>query len=141
MTTSSREDGLRQAIERTREQLGDTVEALVHKADVPVRVKDKVHDAKETVHVKAEELTQQAQAKAGNVKQHVHEGTEAFQAKAGEVALQAKRLTHQVLGTLPPPVAARIEPLMATARQRPLPTAVVAVGVFLMLRHLLRRNG
>jgi len=50
MTTSSREDGLRQDVEPTREQLRDTrtLEALVHKANVPGGVKDKVHDAKET---------------------------------------------------------------------------------------------
>jgi len=86
-------------------------------------------------------VKQQAQAKAGNVKQHVHEGTEALQAKAGEMALQAKRLTHQALGKLSQPVAARIELLMATARQRPLPGAAFVVGGFLVLRRLLRRNG
>jgi len=37
MTASSAEDELRQDIERTRAQLGDTVEALAHKADVPAR--------------------------------------------------------------------------------------------------------
>jgi hypothetical protein len=37
-------------------------------------------------------------------------------------------------------VAARIEPLMATAKQRPLPTAAVAAGLFLVLRRLLRRS-
>lgn len=128
MITSSRENGLRQDIERTREQLGDTLEVLFHKVNAPV-------------HVKAGEVKQQAQAKVENIKQHVHEGIEALQAKAGEVALQAKRLTPQALGEFPPPVAARIKPLMATARQRPLPTAAVVVGGLLVLRRLLRRNG
>ncbi|MDQ4010144.1 MAG: DUF3618 domain-containing protein [Actinomycetota bacterium] len=127
MTSSSREDEIRQNIERTREQLGDTVEALAHKADVPARVKDKVHDTKETAQVKAEEVIQQ-----------VLEGTEPLQAKAGEMALQAQRLIHQALEKLPPPVAERIEPLIATARQRPLPAAAVAVAVLLVLRRLLR---
>ena len=58
MTASSREEEIRQDIERTREQLGDTVEALAYKADVPARLKDKVHDTKETVQVKAEVVTQ-----------------------------------------------------------------------------------
>ena len=53
MTTSTREHELHQDIERTREQLGDTVQALVHKVDVPARVKDKVHDTKETVQAKS----------------------------------------------------------------------------------------
>ena len=129
MTSSSREDELRQDIERTRAQLGDTVEALAHKVDVPARVKDKVEDTKETVQLKAEEVTQQ-----------VLESTEPLQAKAGEMALRAERLIHQALEKLPPPVAERIEPLIATARQRPLPAAAVAVAVLLVLRRLLRRN-
>ncbi|HZA17679.1 MAG TPA: DUF3618 domain-containing protein [Pseudonocardiaceae bacterium] len=129
MTSSSREDELRQDIERTRAQLGDTVEALAHKADVPARVKDKVHDTKETVQLKAEEVTE-----------HVLEGTEALQARATEMASQTERLIHQALEKLPPPVAQRIEPLIATARQRPLPAAVVAVAVLLVLRRLLRSN-
>lgn len=107
--------------------------------DVAARVKDKVLDTKETVQVKTEEVKQQAQAKAEEVKQHVQGGTEVLQAKAGEVALQAKSLTDQVRGKLPPPVAARSEQLVATARQRPLPTAAVAVVVLLVLRLVLRR--
>lgn len=126
MTPSAREDELRQDIERTREQLGDTVEALAHKVDVPARVKEKVHDT--------------VQATSEEVKQQVYEGTEALQATAGELALQVERLIHQALEKLPPPVAARIEPLIVTARQRPLPTAAIAVGVLLVLRRLLRRN-
>ena len=129
MTTSSREEEIRQDIERTREQLGDTVEALAHKVDVPARVKDKVHETKETVQVKAEEVTQQ-----------VLEGTEALQAKAVEVTQRAEHVIGQGLDKLPPPMAARIEPLVAAAKQRPLPAAAVAVAVLLVLRRLLRRK-
>lgn len=132
MTTSAREEEIRQDIERTREQLGDTVEALAHKVDVPARVK-------ETVQVKAEEVKQQAQAKAEEVTERVLEGTGALQAKAAEVAQHAEHLIDQALGKLPPPVAARIEPLMAPVRQRPLPVVAVAVGVLLVLRLVLRR--
>jgi hypothetical protein len=133
MTTSAREEEIRQDIERTRERLGDTVEALAHKVDVPARVK-------ETVQIKTEEIKQQAQAKAEEVTQHVLEGTEALQTKAGEVAQQAEHVIDQALDKLPPPVAARIEPLMAAAKQRPLPAVAVAVGVLLVLRRLLRRK-
>jgi DNA repair exonuclease SbcCD ATPase subunit len=132
MTTSSREEEIRQDIERTREQLGDTVEALAHKVDVPARVK-------ETVHVKTEEVKQQAQAKAEEVTEQVLQGTEALQAKAAEVAQHAERLIDQGLGKLPPPVATRIEPLIDTAKQRPLPAVAVATGVLLVLRLVLRR--
>jgi hypothetical protein len=106
MTSSSPEDEIRQDIERTRAQLGQTVEALAHKVDVPARVKDKVHDTKQTVQVKTDQATQ-----------HLQESIPALQAKAGEMASQAERLIHQALEKLPPPVAERIEPLIATARQ------------------------
>jgi hypothetical protein len=101
--------------------------------DVALRVKDKVFDAKETV-----------QGTADAVKQQVYQGTEALHTTAGKVASQAKNLTQQAAGALLPPVAARIEPLMTTARQRPLPTAAVAIVVVfvlqLVLRRLLREN-
>ncbi|MDQ2789951.1 MAG: DUF3618 domain-containing protein [Actinomycetota bacterium] len=132
MTTSAREEEIRQDIERTREQLGDTVEALAHKVDVPARVK-------ETVQVKTEEVKQQVQAKAEEVTEQVLEGTDALQAKAAEVAQHAEYLIEQGLGKLPPPVAARIEPLIVAAKQRPLPVVAVAVGVLLVLRLVLRR--
>lgn len=129
MTASSREEEIRKDIERTRAQLGHTVEALAHKVDVPARVKDKMHDTKETVQVKAEVVTQQ-----------VLERTAALQAKASEVTQQAERLIHETLEKLPLPVAARIEPLVVAARQQPLAAAAIAVGVLLVLRRLLRRK-
>jgi hypothetical protein len=129
MSASSREEEIRKDIERTRAQLGHTVEALAHKVDVPARVKDKMHDTKETVQVKAEVVTQQ-----------VLERTAALQAKASEVTQQAERLIHETLEKLPPPVAARIEPLVVAARQQPLAAAAIAVGVLLVLRRLLRRK-
>ncbi|MGB8960510.1 MAG: DUF3618 domain-containing protein [Pseudonocardiaceae bacterium] len=129
MTALSPEDEIRKDIERTRAQLGATVEALAHKADVPARVKDKVQDTKETVQGKAEEVTLQ-----------VLEGTAVLQAKAGELAQQADRLLREALEKLPPPVAERIEPLVTAAKQRPLIAAAVAVVVLWVLRGLLRRN-
>jgi hypothetical protein len=129
MTASSREEEIRRDIERTREQLGETVEALAHKVDVPVRMQEKVHETKETVQVKAQEVTQ-----------HLIESTGTLQAKAGEVTQHADHLVQEALVKLPPPVAARIEPLIAAAKQRPLLAAAVAVGVLLVLRRLLRRS-
>jgi uncharacterized protein DUF3618 len=42
-------DELRSEIERTRDEMGDTVEALAYKADVPTRTKDWLGDKKDTV--------------------------------------------------------------------------------------------
>jgi uncharacterized protein YgiM (DUF1202 family) len=165
MTTSSLKNRRRQDIDRTRGQFDGTLKELTHRINVPECVLDKVHDAKENVRVKAEEVTQQvqakteevtqqaqakteevkqqAQAKTEEVKRHVHEGTETLQAKAAGVVEQADRLTREVLAELPPPLAGRIEPLVAPARQRPLLTVALAVAallVLLVLRHVLRRN-
>ena len=165
MTTSSLKNRRRQDIDRTRGQFDGTLKELTHRINVPECVLDKVHDAKENVRVKAEEVKQQVQAKTGEVKQqaqakteevkqqaqaktqevkrHVHEGTETLQAKAAGVVEQADRLTREVLAELPPPLAGRIEPLVAPARQRPLLTVALAVAallVLLVLRHVVRRN-
>jgi hypothetical protein len=45
MTEPRSEQELREEIEQTRRELGDTVEALSHKLDVPGRVKEKAHEA------------------------------------------------------------------------------------------------
>lgn len=96
--------------------------------DVASRVKDKVFDATETMQVTADA-----------VKQQVSEGTEALQTTAGQVASQVKDLTQQAVGAVLPPISVRIEPLMTTARQRPLPTAGVAIVVLVVLQLVLRR--
>ena len=47
---------LREEIEETRRELGDTVEALAAKADVKARVHEKVESTKESVAQKKDEL-------------------------------------------------------------------------------------
>jgi hypothetical protein len=42
-------DELRSEIERTREEMGDTVDALAYKADVPTRTKEWIGDKKDAV--------------------------------------------------------------------------------------------
>ena len=42
-------DRIRQEIEQTRDQMGDTVDALSYKADVKARAKDSLQDKKESV--------------------------------------------------------------------------------------------
>lgn len=46
---------IQQDIEATRQQMGETVEALAAKADVKTRAKDKVADAKESVSVRTDD--------------------------------------------------------------------------------------
>jgi len=102
---------LKRDAEQTRERLGDTMDALAHKMDVPARVKEKVHDTTTTV-----------------------------QAKADEVMTHAKNLTDQAMAKLPPPARERIEQASTTVRQRPLPAAVITAAVMLVVWLLARRR-
>jgi hypothetical protein len=52
---------IRSDIEDTREELGDTVEAMAAKTDVKARVQDRVESVKTTVHEKAEQAPPSAQ--------------------------------------------------------------------------------
>jgi hypothetical protein len=54
--TPSEPEALRREIERTRTQLGETVEALAAKADVKARAQDAVDGAKARAHEAAEEV-------------------------------------------------------------------------------------
>lgn len=54
---AQRSDEIRGEIERTREQMGETVDALAHKADVPTRSKEWIGEKKEAVTSKVGEVT------------------------------------------------------------------------------------
>jgi uncharacterized protein DUF3618 len=53
-------DAAREQIEETREALGDTVEQLVHKADVKARVKDDLDDRKRDLRIRLDHLASSA---------------------------------------------------------------------------------
>ncbi|WP_329790120.1 DUF3618 domain-containing protein [Lentzea sp. DG1S-22] len=71
---------LQRDVERTRRELGETVEALAHKVDVPGRVKE------------------QAQETAGRVKEQAH-----------ETVVRLTAATNQAVDSLPTPVAEQVE--------------------------------
>ncbi|SDK80671.1 Protein of unknown function [Lentzea albidocapillata subsp. violacea] len=73
-------DQLQRDVERTRRELGETVEALAHKADVPGRVKEQAHET------------------AGRVREQAH-----------ETAVRMTAATDQAIGSLPEPVAEQVE--------------------------------
>lgn len=131
---------VREDVERTREQLGDTVEALAHKANVPERVKGKADETKQAVQAKAGEVRQQVQAKAKEVKQQVHEGTEVLQDKAEEVSEQARTLINEGMEKLPSPVAQRAEQVIEIARKRPVLATVAVLATLRLVRRLMRRR-
>jgi hypothetical protein len=110
------------------------VGALADKVVLPTRVKDKVHDAKET-----------AQSKVGTVRQHLQTGTEALQDKADGVIQEAKGVTNQALAKLVPSGVGRIKHqrikhVTGTVRRRPVPVAAAVLSLFMVLGLLIRRN-
>jgi len=56
VTETKEPEQLREEIEETRRELGDTVEALAAKADVKARMKDKVEATKESATQKKDDL-------------------------------------------------------------------------------------
>lgn len=83
---ASVEDALRADIARTRAELGDTVEALAHKADVPGRAKQKATEVKETVAVKVDNAVGSLPEPAAD---KVHNGLRAIAAHPVPTALAA----------------------------------------------------
>jgi hypothetical protein len=125
---------LQQEIERTREQLGETVEQLVAKADVKARAQDKVSELAGRVKGKASQARAQAADGAGSVREQVA-------SKTADVSQKAKSAGTAVTQQLPGRVAAAAAPVWkatpeparqavakaaGNARQRPVPLAVAA---------------
>jgi hypothetical protein len=120
---------IREDIRQTRQQLGDTVEALAHKADVPARTKEKANEVLDTTKAKAAVAKEAVMAKAD-------QAMEAAQVKAAEVSEQAQ----QAVDKLPQPVAQRAERIIAAIRQRPgvfLAGALVSIA---LVRRVVFRN-
>jgi ElaB/YqjD/DUF883 family membrane-anchored ribosome-binding protein len=104
-------EALRGDIERTRAELGDTVEALSHKADVKTQVAEKVEERKADLRGRQESI----RARATEVRGRVSDATPD----------PAKRAASQVAHT---------------AEQRPFPAIGLAIAVGLLLGWLLGRR-
>ena len=74
-----------QRIENTRERMGDTVEALSAKADVPGRVKGYVDDKKDAVTSKVSDAKQKVTGAAGSTGDNRSQVTQAARKSAGIV--------------------------------------------------------
>ncbi|MER5888865.1 DUF3618 domain-containing protein [Streptomyces sp. NPDC001941] len=113
---------LREEVERTRHELGRTVEALAAKADVKGRAQEKAVRVKEQATGKAAELKDQVATKAGEVA-----------TKAGEAA----HVVQDKLPELPQPVRDKAAQGAVVARNNRGVLFAVAGGVAALL--LLRR--
>ena len=74
-----------QRIENTRERMGDTVEALSAKADVPGRVKGYMEDKKDAVTSKVSDAKQKVTGTAGSAGDNGSQVTQAARKSAGIV--------------------------------------------------------
>ncbi len=108
-------------IERTREELGNTVEALVAKTDVKARARDKVAQ----VSGRLADAKQQVAATAGPVRE--------------QVTSQAAKATATVRQSAPEPVQRAARRAAQEAGRRRVPLAVTA-GVALVAGWLLLRR-
>ena len=88
---------IQREIEKTRQDVGDTVEALAEKADVKAQAKRKIDEAKATVFVKKAELL--GKAKGASPANATAAATRASQ-KAGENALPLAAVAAFAFGFL-----------------------------------------
>jgi len=87
-TDDAKAAALRSDIERTREELGETVEALAAKADVKARAREKVDDVK----VRAQEQVEQAKEAAKDKAERLAQSTgDLMQELRTEPAVPARR--------------------------------------------------
>ena len=86
----------RAQVERTRDELGETVEALAYKADV----KSRAHDKADEVRTKAEEAAEQIRARvaptAEQLRAKVAPAAEQVKAKAAPTALQVRARAQEI---------------------------------------------
>ncbi|MDR7274071.1 DUF3618 domain-containing protein [Catenuloplanes atrovinosus] len=75
-------DALRAEIERTRAELGDTVQALAAKADVKARAKEQVEQAKANLALRVQDAKE-------TVSQRAHEAADVVSVRAHEVSVRA----------------------------------------------------
>ena len=109
---------LQEEVERTRRELGETVEALAHKVDVPGRVKEQAHETVERVKGQAQETAERVRE------------------QAQETVVRMTAATNQAVDSLPDPVAAQVE----KARRHPGAIAAALIALVLAIWAISRRN-
>jgi hypothetical protein len=130
--------GLQQEIERTREHLGETVEALVAKVDVKARAQDEAGRLIGRLKGRVVQARQQAAARAAEARRQAADKTAGPRQKATvqgrHVRRQVADKTAGISNATPEPVKQAAGNAVASARQRrtPLLAAVGAIGAGLV---------
>ncbi|WP_369242968.1 DUF3618 domain-containing protein [Streptomyces sp. R21] len=125
---------LRQQIEQTRSQLGDTVEELAAKSDVKARARARAAELKG----RAGTMTVQVKETAAHAGHTVQDKA----AQAGHVVQdKASHAGHVVQDTVPPPVRSAAARVVLAGRRHPGPVLIVGAGVGVVVAAgLLRRR-
>jgi Protein of unknown function (DUF3618) len=110
-------------IERTRQELGETVQALAAKADVKARAHDKAAEVKDQVTAKAGQVKDQVTGMAGQVTEQVAD-------KAGHPRGHAAAGV-KARATAPEPVRQAADRAVAVIQRRDVQFAVTAATVLL----------
>jgi methyl-accepting chemotaxis protein len=142
---------LRQDIERTREQLGDTVEALVAKTDVKAQAKEKVNhlsgrlkggtaQAKEQATARVAQARDQLTAKTNDAKQAATANGATVKGAKNQLQAGATAVGSKVRDVTPEPVQRAARHAAARTSPRQAVTAAVAVGVALIGLILVRKR-
>jgi len=116
---------LQEEIERTREHLGQTVEALMAKVDVKARAQDEASRLIERLKARAVQARHQAAARAYQARHQVADKTAGPREQVAGAAAGISKAT-------PEPVRQAAGNAVATARQRRTPLLVGAVGAGLV---------
>jgi hypothetical protein len=122
-------EALTAEIERTREELGETVEALAAKADVKARAKDAADQARKSVASTAGQVKAKVTGQAGELRSKVA-------GQGGKLASQAGGAVSQATPSQVREAAGRVP---GSGRQRGLVAAAVA-GVLAAVWLILRRR-
>jgi hypothetical protein len=129
-------DQLRQDIERTREELGETVEALIAKTDVKARTRERIGEISERLRGKTAQAKEQATSRVGQARsQIVGKASDAKHAATGtavptdQLQARAAAVGKTIRDVTPDPVQKAAQRAMATASQRRVLVAAAAVGV------------
>ncbi|WP_217235717.1 DUF3618 domain-containing protein [Streptomyces sp. AC555_RSS877] len=136
-------DELRRQIERTRSELGDTVEELAGKVDVKGRARARAADLRDKAGAMTVQLRSSAAMAGHTVQDRASHAGHTVQDKAAQaghtVQFRATRAGHAVEHNLPTPVRTAVQ---AGARHpRPvLVVGVAAVGALIAVEVLRRRH-
>lgn len=123
-------DELMAEIERTREELGDTVEALAAKADVKARAQQRAAEVSGQLKGRVDEVKAGLASKAGQTRQAVAEGGKtvlgASQPTAQRLGQRAAQTGTSVWAAAPEPVRSGARRVARTADQHRVPAIAIA---------------